>query len=372
LGVDLWSHPRLRRMFTLPVRYTMPDGTLPRFGDSLTATARGFNVQMATGAHAYGDPVIAAMVSEPTLDSILLGVKATDPAALPRIEGSEVFEGAGHAILRTSGSEGDAGGSLAAVLTFSPFGGFHGHFDKLSFVFFGHGRELGVDPGRAASQAYRLPIHKDWYRATLSHNAVVVDGVSQQPAGGKLKLFVATPSHAAAMASTAEAYPGVEHRRLLLLTPRYLLVLDELRSDRERTFDWWYHHRGESVRCAAATNEGAFDERYIGGKYLNTVREGTNSEEIMVQFASPDVRSFLLMNAQPHTQVRKVRFAAVLEPVAGDKTKQVDSVELHPIDAGTEVLIRCRDGTDRLVLRAPESLAFTRDGKVLLKSPGSP
>ena len=71
--------------------------------------------------------------------------------------------GAGHALL----FEGDC--SLA--LTFGPFGGFHGHFDKLSFVWFGKGRELGVDPGRARSQAYRLRIHREWYRATLSHKS---------------------------------------------------------------------------------------------------------------------------------------------------------------------------------------------------------
>ena len=41
---------------------------------------------------------------------------------------------------------------------------------------FCHGRELGVDPGRARSQAYRLPIHTGWYKATVGHNAVLVDG----------------------------------------------------------------------------------------------------------------------------------------------------------------------------------------------------
>mgnify|MGYP002390824159 CR=1 FL=1 len=35
LGMDLWADPRLRSTFTLPARYLMPDGTLPRFGDSV-------------------------------------------------------------------------------------------------------------------------------------------------------------------------------------------------------------------------------------------------------------------------------------------------------------------------------------------------
>ena len=55
-----------------------------------------------------------------------------------RLLESMVFEDAGHAILRTRG---DAG--LTAAMTFGPYGGFHGHFDKLSFVFFGFGQGTG-------------------------------------------------------------------------------------------------------------------------------------------------------------------------------------------------------------------------------------
>jgi len=93
-----------------------------------------------------------------------------------------VFEDAGHAILRTRGPA-----QLTAALTFGPYGGFHGHYDKLSFVFFGFGRELAVDPGRARSQAYRLPIHRNWYKATIAHNAVLVDGKSQKHCPGRRK-----------------------------------------------------------------------------------------------------------------------------------------------------------------------------------------
>jgi len=133
---------------------------------------------------------------------------------------SQVFPGAGHAILRTRGES-----ALTAAFTFGPYGGFHGHFDKLTFVLFGHQQELGVDPGRAASQAYRLPIHRRWYKATIGHNGVLVDGESQRPAQGRLELFAANDAYAAAAASCSAAYPGVEHNRLLVLTPTYLLEM---------------------------------------------------------------------------------------------------------------------------------------------------
>jgi hypothetical protein len=158
-----------------------------------------------------------------------------------------VFEDAGHAILRTRGEAG-----LTAALTFGPYGGFHGHLDKLSFVLCGFSEELGVDPGRARSQAYRLPIHSRWYKATLAHNSVLVDGQSQKPAAGKLLQFESGDDYALAAASCAEAYPGVSHTRWLVLTPTHLLGIDRLQSEKEHRFDWLYHNQGRAVTCTVA------------------------------------------------------------------------------------------------------------------------
>ena len=87
---------------------------------------------------------------------------------------------------------------------------------------------MGVDPGRAKSQAYRLPIHTRWYKATLGHNAVLVDGRSQEPAAGKLETFAAGGPYTAVVARCDEAYPGVLHRAAPCLTPEYLLIFDDL------------------------------------------------------------------------------------------------------------------------------------------------
>jgi hypothetical protein len=71
-------------------------------------------------------------------------------------------------------------------------------------VLFGQGRELGVDPGRARSQAYRLPIHSRWYKATLSHNTVLVDRKSQAPAAGQLECFAANDRYGAVEAQAID------------------------------------------------------------------------------------------------------------------------------------------------------------------------
>ncbi|MBI2949762.1 MAG: alginate lyase family protein [Verrucomicrobia bacterium] len=149
LGLDLYAAPQLKEMYAVALAYRMADGTLPRFGDATTTRVPGSRYESAY--HRWREPAFLALLPAlPTWDSVLYGrtEKAT-PSILNLV--SALHSGAGHAILRA--------GAATAAFTFGPFGGFHGHFDKLSFVYFNQGKELGYDPGRARSQAYRLPVH---------------------------------------------------------------------------------------------------------------------------------------------------------------------------------------------------------------------
>ncbi|MCR4413289.1 MAG: heparinase II/III family protein, partial [Thermoguttaceae bacterium] len=299
LGIDLWSHPSLRKMFTVPVEYAMPDGSLPRFGDDVRTTIGHASSYLEFAYHAYRDPaMLVHLPARASWDSVMLGRKV---GARPRTvqPSSKVFPSAGHTVLRARGEAG-----LAAVITFGPYGGFHGHFDKLSFVFFGYGEELGVDPGRARSQAYRLPIHRDWYKATIGHNAVLVDAASQKPASGKLEFFQADDRSAVAVARCDEAYPGVAHRRAMWLLPDALVVFDELKSSTPRRFDWFYHHRGTGARCDAATKDDRLGEKYPGQEYVEHVLAGTTEKAVRIEFAGRGVTTYLTMDAAPGTEVR--------------------------------------------------------------------
>ena len=384
IGVDLWSHPALRKMFTLSARYAMADGSLPRFGDDARTSARSGGSLMECAWHAYKDPAIGGLLSDRvSWESVLLGRGTTGVARAP-VNGSEVFTGAGHAILRTEGPAG-----LSAALTFGPYGGFHGHFDKLSFVFFGYGKELGVDPGRAASQAYRLPIHTRWYKSTLGHNAVLVDGASQAAATGKLELFAATPTHAAVVASCDAAYPGVRQRRLLCMTPNYLLVFDDLSSASERRFDWLYHNRGSSVRCETASQPGKLGETYAGQEYVENVKTGTTDQTVLVEFPLRELTTRLTVAAERGTEVRvgdgvgasvmdrvplamitrrgrTTRFAAVIEPVADAGRAAVTGVTVEAVAGGTQIIVRAGDAVDEVLLAADGSLKMSRAGQILL------
>jgi len=297
LGIDLWSHPDLKKMFFLPIRYAMPDGSLPRFGDDVHTTVSSASRMLEYAYHAYRDPsMLPNLPTRPSLESIQFG-RAIGKQPPPPSQASEVFLAAGHAILRSSGEAG-----LTAAITFGPYGGFHGHFDKLSFVFFGYGREVGVDPGRAKSQAYRLPIHTHWYKATLGHNTVLVDRKSQQPAAGKLTVFSDGDDFAGVAARCDDAYAGVEHRRMLYLTRRYLVVFDQLVADKPRQFDWLYHNRGSQVQCDAAT-KATVPPSQPGWEYIQNARCGPCDDPIRVRFVDEGLTTHLTLAAVPGTEV---------------------------------------------------------------------
>lgn len=366
LGIDLWGDERLKRMFTLPIEYTMADGMLPRFGDDVNSSVKSIGSLLEPAYHAYRDQRILAMLpGELSFDGLLLGRPAGDIAEMPVLE-SKVFEDAGHAILRAGGPAG-----LTAAMTFGPYGGFHGHFDKLSFVFYGYGKELGVDPGRARSQAYRLPIHSHWYKATIGHNAVLVDGRSQAPAAGRLTLFERADGYVAAGAACEAAYPGVKHERWLVMTETYLLVLDRLHADEDRRFDWLYHNRAVRAVCDVAAQTADQRADYPGSEYIQSMMQGTTDAMIRVAFEDAAVSTYLTLAAGQGTAVvvgdgvggsvtdrvpmvmigrkgRDVDYAAVLEPVPAGGKPTVTGVGLSEEGGRLDVVVERDSSQDRI------------------------
>ena len=391
LGINLWSDDRLRNMFTLPIYYTMADGMLPRFGDDTGSSVKGVGRSFEPAYQAYGDPQILSLLSSrPTFESILLG-RQIDITADPPALKSMVFEDAGHAILRAGGKAG-----LTAAMTFGPYGGFHGHFDKLSFVFFGFEQELGVDPGRARSQAYRLPIHSNWYKATISHNAVLVDGKSQKPAAGKLLRFQQGEGFTTVAACCDDAYPGVRHTRRLVMTDSYLIVLDHLDSDTEHRFDWLYHNRGTRAVCDTAQDSVSLADKYAGGEYIQNAKQGVTSEMVRVRFEDSATSTYLSLAAEENTVVtigdgaggsvtdrvplavagrtgRDVVFAAILEPVHGPGRPQVTGVRLTEAEDGSAVIVERGGSTDTFAVSADETVSMARSEvqTLLTLDPGS-
>jgi oligo-alginate lyase len=374
-GVDLWKQEAMRKMFVLPGRYTMPGGSLPRFGDAVGASTGVGAENLESAFHVMGDPMLlASLPAVPTFLSVKYGRDVSRRVEAP-VLGSEVFADAGHAILRSTGEAG-----LAAAITFGPYGGFHGHFDKLSFVLFGRGRELGVDPGRALSQAYRLPIHANWYKATVSHNAVVVNGKSQAAAEGKLLAFGADGVRAVAVTQCDKAYEGVRHRRVLAVGPVYALVVDVMEAEKPAVFDWIYHNTGKDVEMAGVAGDGKVEALagLVGQEYVRWTGGGKVDGAVRVIFRDGDLPTLVTSSAAVGTVVRvgdgvgasvesrvpmmlmrragdRAVFAVAIEPVGEKKEGVVRDVEAREEGEGLRIKVMLREGVDEIFLRADGS-----------------
>jgi hypothetical protein len=388
LGTDLWKEPTLKKMFFLPEHYRMPDGLLPMFADSearLLDFAELAEPTAAAGYTEYKDAAFLGLLpTEPTLDMVLLGCPAGHRGTPPHFA-SELFQATGNAILR---AEGDAGLIVPAI--FGPYSN-HAHLDKLSFILFGYGHTLGVDPGRALHASYNLPIHKRWLRPTIGHNAVVIDKAPQQESeAAKVELFAAKPHCSALGVATDKAYPGTEEKRFLVLTPTYLLVVDELSSEKDRRYDWWYHEHASGVQCEAATKDGAPEKDYEGYEYVQHAKQGATDGPIRVEFAGAPVAVNLVAAAAPGTTVtigdgpaadptdrvplvmltrhgKKARFVAAIEPVKAGAKAAVTGVSVAEEKGGLKITVARGAAADTVELGGGHKIVVTSGGAVVLQ-----
>ncbi len=249
VGIDLYCD-RYLSMFTTPVRMMGPNGDLPAFNDSGRTTALGRHSLYENAAARWDTPelgVVLAGSERRSNQALLLGPDEL-PSGTTELS-STIFPAAGIAVLRSRVDEpidtavaGAPANYLA--LGYGPHGGGHGHPDKLGFEMYVLGRLTATDAGMVQ---YGNPAHHGWYKQTLSHNTVVVDGVSQQPTEGELLYHTFGENGALVGAQTEGAYPGVILRRIMALLPDGLLDITVALSDEERQYDWAYHSRGEFV-----------------------------------------------------------------------------------------------------------------------------
>lgn len=256
-GMDLYAIPRVRALYTAPVRLVLPDGTFAPMHDSDRLALSDDRWYLEVAYARYGGPFFAAAAgprpegpeiehrSESLPESRTLGLEA---AAFTLFWGEETLPVApfqprssndrheGLAVLR------DAANETAILFDYGPALEGHAHPAKLGMVLFAGGDIRLVDPGRAP---YAHPLQHGWYRRTIAHNTVAVDEQDQRPAAGRLRAFAAREDWALVRADTADAYPGVTLDRTLLLAGDVVADVFQCRGGGAHTFDLPLHLRGE-------------------------------------------------------------------------------------------------------------------------------
>jgi len=245
-GIDLYG-PEFKRMFDAPLKFAMPNLRLPAFSDSGEPDLNKSNGIYELAYARYQDSNYLRLLHGRKRDSdyAFWYGEPELPAPPPEDRKSANYPATGHAIL-TKGNGEDA---TWLCFKYGPYGGGHGHPDKLSFVLYSHGCVVALDPGTAL---YGLPIQQGWYKTSLAHNTLVVDEASQQAVDGKLISFGSEKGVDYTVADAGDIYDGVRWvRTIALLDQNLLVVLDQVSAKKPVTVDIAYHQQGRWVDTVA-------------------------------------------------------------------------------------------------------------------------
>lgn len=225
---------KLHKMLAAPALAVYADLFFPShndgwYGESLVAQASLYEVAYRR----YNDPLFLELLNRcyrhterNSVEALLnaTGIKpALENSSLPSVN----FGNSGFSVLRS--------GNKTVVLKYGPHGGGHGHPDKLSISIHDGDKEIVSDMG---TTAYGVPAYTRWYRKTLSHSTLTVDGKDQQETTGKLISFQADRKGGQVRAGVVDAYPGVEMERHLTLDKDVLKDLFTAASSEEHLYDY--------------------------------------------------------------------------------------------------------------------------------------
>jgi len=281
-GIDLYSHPRFKRILDAPLEYAFPDFSLPANGHcaySASFLGRGrFYLKPWTRTR---DPRYAWLISEQlqraasgqasSLDLFLLaGANEADfssaQAQPPPTVGSALFGQIGHAMLRTGRDE----SQVCVFLDYGPFGS-HGNPDKMSLSLYAHDHVLCPD----GITGYRYLNTFMYECQTVGHNTVVADETTQFPTVDRtLNAWLPAPGVKIVDAEDIQAYPGVKLRRSVALTDVYVLDVFAVASDEEHRYDWVYRNFGPLEVSPKLTPRPGTLGVTDGYQYITGVRRG--------------------------------------------------------------------------------------------------
>ncbi len=194
------------------------------------------------------------------------------------------------------------------VMKYGSQGMGHGHFDRLTFLYYDQGREVVQDYGAARwinvetkFGGRYLPENATWAKQTIAHNTVTVDGVSQygedmglgEQYPGRRGFFSAADTTFQVMSGCAdEIAAGVGLRRTMAIVRDSRLphpvVLDVVRvlSAEQHQYDLPLYYRGDLMCTSVPTK--AFDRQrgalgtHYGYQHLWLEAEGNAADGVQV------------------------------------------------------------------------------------------
>ena len=263
-GIDVRSE-RYQSLYDAPFRQLTPTFELPAFHDShrVQFTPSAYGKTYETADALWPSPLYDWWLGQAprrNLAAILWGRRLQSDGALPSFE-SMLQPSAGYGILRSVAK--DMPQQMIPqnylAIDFGPHGGWHGHQDKLNIVLWLRNVMFAEDSGCAS---YADPRDKGWFKATISHNAVMLDGKSQTAATGSCLAFAVGDNATILSCDAGNVYEDATLQRHIALIDDIVLDMFTVRSNRPRDIAWLFHSRDDRAAlpgqaCDAPQLEGA-------------------------------------------------------------------------------------------------------------------
>jgi len=294
--------------------------------------------------------------------------------------GCSLFPSSGVAVLRESRHELD---STAVALSYGPYGGGHGHPDKLSIAVYAQGRQWIPHFG---SMPYETNWKAEWTAHTVSHNTIVVDGLSQKPTGdrnvqwpvdsmtdkvlGKLERF--DPERKFVSAVCDRAYEGLNLKRAIQLIGNCVVDIFAVQPtqprQQTRQFDYILHIDGSLTDSTAPLSprsgvlgskcgyqhveqkQGAMVKNVAaltfasGGKRLRVWVVPLSELEIIIADGLTNTPNTKMPMLVLRCRVESVRYLTIIEPIIAEK--EILSVRLE----GVNLILQRAHGVQRVSL----------------------
>jgi hypothetical protein len=209
-----------------------------------------------------------------------------------RRAGSSLFPATGLAVLREKWLDPTA---LAAVLSYGPYGGGHGHPGMLELVVADGGETVLPGLGTAS---YDSPLHGSWTNQTVAHNTIVVDRTTQWPRSkwghdtaehrvcGELLAFHADDRLQLVRARCDNAYDGIALDRTVVLADGVLLDVYRARATdgAAHRFEYVLHGLGPPTTSGMSLAPAVALGDAEGYEHLTEVRQAQADGPVSAEF----------------------------------------------------------------------------------------
>lgn len=242
----------------------LPDRTLPPVGDSYARRPHlGTSPDWEILYRRLREPRYAWLLADQgdrSPRALFFGLPEL-PAAEPPAQLSRLWPGHGYVALRSA--EGPDYWTGRGWTVFATYGSnpVHANADKLSILLFadGHLWLPDCEAKTGAEHAFSARVQSELNRATLCHNALLVDGRSQRPPDRRLDLIeyrVLPEARRFTIADLAgRLYPGVSQMRTCVVRDEYVLDFLQVASNTERDLAWCVHVDGSPSASSVETKE---------------------------------------------------------------------------------------------------------------------